>query len=232
MNRRRLAPHSPKTGVTLAIALACLAGLLASAGAAPPPEEWDGLVRVQHKQLDHVYVLPGADFSGYKRIRLDPVDVSFDKNWAPNDTRRGAQRLSQDDLERIKETVAAEFRKVFSEELSKGGYTLVEEDGDDVLRVTPMIMNLYVTAPDKPTAGRSRTYVASAGHMTLVAVLRDSVSGQHLARAVDNVEGRSTGRFELSSSMSNLAAARQAFSKWATVLRKGLDDADGHAVPK
>jgi Protein of unknown function (DUF3313) len=207
------------------------ASLPSASVAAEPPAEWDGLVRVENRKLDHVYLLPGANFAGYKRIRLDPVQVAFDKNWDPNATERSpSRRLSDTDIEKIKSTLASEFRKVFSQELGEGGYKLVDEDGGDVLRVTAGIINLYITAPQKLTAGRSRTYVASSGHMSLVAELRDSVTSQLLARAVDNVQGRDTGSFQVASSVTNLGDARVALKAWARVLRQGLDDASSRSA--
>src|SRR5262249_45494334 len=148
----------------------------------------------------------------------------------PNATSSSPSRqLSKDDIERIRTTLASEFRKVFSEELGKHGYPLVDHDGEDVLRVTAAIVNLYITAPEKMTAGRSRTYTTNAGHMSLIAELRDSVTGQLLARAVDNVQARDTGTFQITNSVTNLGAARNALVRWAEILRKGLDDAAGRA---
>jgi hypothetical protein len=195
-----------------------------------PPQEWDGLTRVKSKQLDHVYKLPGADFSSYKRVRLDPIEVEFDKNWKPNDSQRSpSRRLTNDDLEKIKKALAEEFRKVFTEELTENGYQVVTEDDDDVLRVSAAIVNLYIIAPDKMSAGRSRTYTTSSGHMTLVVELRDSVTGKLMARAVDSVQGRDTGNFQITNSVTNMSAARTALSKWARVLREGMDEATGRA---
>ena len=195
-----------------------------------PPQEWDGLPRVKSKQLDHVYKLPGADFSGYKRVRLDPIEVEFDKNWKPNDSERSpSRRLTNDDLEKIKKALAEEFRKVFTEELTKNGYQVVTEDDDDVLRVSAAIVNLYINAPEKMSAGRSRTYTTSSGHMTLVVELRDSVTGKLMARAVDSVQGRDTGNFQITNSVTNMSSARTALSKWARVLREGMDEATGRA---
>ena len=195
-----------------------------------PPQEWDGLARVSSKKLDHLYKLPGADFSGYKRVRLDPIEVEFDKNWKPNASERSpSRRLTDSDIVKIKEALAEEFRKVFTEELTRNGYPVVSEDGDDVLRVSAAIVNLYINAPEKMSAGRSRTYTTSAGYATLVAELRDSVTGKLMARAVDSVQGRDTGSFQITNSVTNMSAARNALSKWARVLREGLDDATGRA---
>jgi Protein of unknown function (DUF3313) len=212
------------------LAIGAIAAMLPALAADQPPAEWDGLARVASKQIDHLYKLPEADFSGYKRVRLDPIEVEFDKNWKPNASERSpSRRLSNEDLEKIKKTLAEEFRKVFTEELTKNGYPVVSEDGDDVLRVSAAIVNLYITAPDKMSAGRSRTYTTNTGHMTLVAELRDSVTGKLMARAVDSVQARDTGTFMITTSVTNLAAARTALSKWARVLREGLDAATGRA---
>lgn len=207
-----------------------VAALLPAMAADEPPKEWDGLVRVSSKQLDHLYKLPEADFSGYKRVRLDPIEVEFDKNWKPNQNERSpSRRLTDEDIEKIKKALAEEFRKVFTEELTKNGYAVVEESGEDVLRVSAAIINLYITAPEKMSAGRSRTYTTSAGHMTLVVELRDSVTGKLMARAIDSVQGRDTGNFMITNSVTNMSSARTALSKWAVVLREGLDEASGRA---
>ena len=195
-----------------------------------PPKEWDGLVRVKSKQLDHLYKLPEADFSVYKRVRLDPIEVEFDKNWKPNEHERSpSRRLTNEDIEKIKRALAEEFRKVFTEELTENGYPVVNENGDDVMRVSAAIVNLYITAPEKMSAGRSRTYTTNAGHMTLIAELRDSVTGKLMARAVDTARGRDTGAFMMTNSVTNMSSARTALSMWARVLRDGLDDATGRA---
>jgi len=224
---------------SLPVALAALASVLAIctlatptalAGRKEPPKEWDGLVLTEHKQVDYLYVLPGADLMGYKRIRLDPVEVAFDKNWDPNSGQRSPSRkVSKEDMEQIKASLAEEFRKVLREELAQSGYVIVDNDDEDVLRVTAAIANLYITAPDTQSSGRSRSYVASAGHMTLVAEMRDSVSGELLARAVDTVQGRETGHMDLANSVTNMGAARTGLIHWAKILREGLDDANGRS---
>ncbi len=225
-NARRAARHL----AVAVLASGAVAALLPAMAADEPPKEWDGLVRVSSKKLDHVYKLPEADFSGYKRVRLDPIEVEFDKNWKPNAAERSpSRRLTDTDIGKIKKALAEEFRKVFTAELTEHGYPVVSEDAADVLRVSAAIVNLYITAPEKMSAGRSRTYTTSAGHMTLVAELRDSVTGKLMARAVDSVHGRDTGNFQITSSVTNMGAARTALSKWARILREGLDEASGRA---
>lgn len=228
MTRARLAGRLPAITATFATAL-LIAGVAIAARAAEPPTEWDGLVRTPSKQVDLLYIRPGASLAGYRRLRLDPVQVAFDKNWTPNrDARTLSQRVSSADMEKIKTGLATECRKIFKAELGKSGYTFVDENGEDVLRVTAAIADLSITAPGNSDA-RSRSYVANAGAMTLVLELRDSVSGQLLARVIDRQEARANGRFEVSSRAANSGEAITIMSRWAALLRKGLDDVKGQA---
>jgi len=55
------------------------------------------------------------------------------------------------------------------------------------------------------------------------------VTGKLMARAVDSVQGRDTGSFQITNSVTNMSAARTALSKWARVLREGMDEASGRA---
>ena len=61
--------------------------------------------------------------------------------------------------------------------------------------------------------------------MTLVAELADSETGEVIARVLDRYKARTTGNFQLSSSVSNASEARSAASGWAKILRVELDKA-------
>lgn len=211
-------------GAVVLIVLGLVAGAAQAATAGGEPEtSYDGLQKVKSKDLDLLYVRPGATLAGYKKLWLDPVEIAFHKSWKP-DTRQ----VDAADRERIRRELAEESRKVFIEELTqKGGYEMVTAAGPDVLRVTAAIINLYISAPDTMQAGRSRTYTLSPGEMTLVAELRDSETGAILARAADRKAGASSGRMQWTTRASNVAEARRALRAWAVVLRNGLDAARG-----
>jgi Protein of unknown function (DUF3313) len=219
----------PERSVTHALILGCVVSMAALhlAVAADAPKEWDGLVQRPSKNVGLLYVRPDASLAGYKRIRLEPLQVAFDKNWDPNRVRAGANRLTESDFEKIKKALAEEFAKVCESELAKGGYVLVKEPGDEVLTVQPFVIDLYIAAPDKQSAGRSRTYTADPGHMTLVAELRDSETNQILARVVDKRSASTSGMYQLTTSVTNMGAARQIIARWASALRNALDVANG-----
>jgi hypothetical protein len=209
----------------------CAAALAGCASTRPAmPDEWDGLVRQPGTRLNAVFVKPDAEIVAYRNVLLDPVEVSFARNWDPN---RGGRsqvgRLNASDMQAIQTGLAELFRETFRAELARGGYQLVDETGPDTLRVTASIVDLYVTAPDTMSAGRSRTYTANSGRMTLVAELRDSVTGEILARAVDARSGRSTGAWDITNRATNTNDARRAMGIWARALREALDEMYGRA---
>lgn len=205
------------------VTVAALFGLAACATPSQP-ETWDGLERVSVKGLDRVYAAPGASLAPYSKLILEPVEVSFAKNWDP---RRDSRRLDDDaNPDKIRTELAKIFREVFQRELEQeGGYQLVDQPGPDVLRVQADIVDLYINAPDTMEAGRSRTYVLDAGEMTLVAELRDSRTNALLARVVDEREGSEFGGFQIANMVTNTAEARRIIAIWADSLRRALNDA-------
>lgn len=196
------------------------------AKASASSENWEGLKKVKRPGLDQVYVREGVSLAKYKRVMLDPVEVSFDKNWNP----RGStgSRLDAADPVAIREGLAKLARDVFRRELErKNGYPLVDVPGDDVLRVRAQIVDLYINAPEVNTPGITHTYVVNAGEMTLVAELYDSQTNALLARVVDRERGleRGLNELQIANRVTNTAEADRILSGWADRLRRALDKA-------
>jgi hypothetical protein len=215
----------PRSVRPFTIALALAAAGLAGCATQQPAESWDGLVLRPNTRLDAVYVQPGADIPAYKSVMIDPLEVSFDKNWDPNRDVRGVSgRLSEEDIQAIREELAKLFREEFAKELAKGGYRVVTTPGPETLRMLPAVTDLYINAPDRMEPGRSTTYTTETGRMTLVAELRDSVSGDVLARVVDRQQSRDSGMMQVTNRVTNTADARRAIDVWAKALRNALDE--------
>ena len=193
-----------------------------------PQTTVEGLVLVPDtKDIAFVWAEPGADLSQYSRIHLVEPEVAFKKNWQRDQNRSSAARLnkvSSSDMERIKKGVAAMFMEVFTEELTAGGYTLTEERAEDVLLVTPAIIDLDINAPDIQSSSRTNTYSTTAGSMTLYMKLLDSETGDLLAKALDPTTDRDNGMMQWSTSVSNKAAGKRMMKPWAKALREGLDE--------
>lgn len=162
---------------------------------------------------------------GLRNVKLDIVSVSFSSDFDPaRGARSPARRLHADDLVAIKENLSAMTREIFAAELAEGGYRLVDAPGPDTLLVSAAIVDLFITAPDPQSTGRSRTFTADSGRMTIVLELRDSVTGELMARVVDRQTGRRDGTWSITNRVTNTADARRAIRNWAVALREGLDE--------
>jgi hypothetical protein len=199
----------------------------------PRPEvSSEGLQLQKDTKTRVVYLRPGASFAQYNRVAILDCFVEFAKDWQRDYNRNVAgtqNRVSTDDMERIKTAVAAEFKKIFTEELqNKGGYQVVDVAAPDVLVLRPAIVNLVVTAPDLMTANMGRTIVDSAGQMTLYLELWDSADSEILARIMDAKADRGFGgRGQTANRVTNNAAADLILRSWAEELRKHLDAVRG-----
>jgi len=184
----------------------------------------EGLVRVGIEGIQQVYARPGTRLSGYTKIMLDPINVSFRRDWDP---RPGGQSVSSTEKQAIRDRLARELRDAFTRELERSGrYRVVSAPGTDVLRIQADVRDLYINAPDVPRAADIHTYTVSAGEMTLVAELRDAPSGDLIARVVDHRRDPDSPWFELTTRVENVAAARRAAEYWARALREQLDTAN------
>jgi hypothetical protein len=225
-----------KFSIALALASAFAVAPFPQARAADPAptSAWSegGLVKMNTKGLDVVYAKPGASLAEYHQVLLHPISVSFSRNWEQRVTSGTSMRISAADSQRIKDKLSALLREEVAKQLNEGGYKMATSAGDDVLDVTMAIVNLYVTAPDVKTAGVKSTYAVSAGEMSLVVELRDSVTGDVIARAFDRALARESFRPMRITSVDNAAEARAAAKGWAEALRKALDRSKGIGAPQ
>ena len=141
-----------------------------SASEAPPQVSKDGLQLKTHTKQRLVYVKPGATFNQYNRVMILDCYVEMQKDWQRNyNANVGAElnrQVGNDDVQRIKSTLAAEFKKVFTAELQKGGYQVTTSPAPDVLLLRPAIVDVQVTAPDIMSAGMDVNVITSAGSGT------------------------------------------------------------------
>lgn len=183
----------------------------------------EGLVKARITGLEQVYARPGADLSGYEKVMLDPIEVSFVKNWDP---RPGGQPISASERLQIRDGLAQILREEFTLALRRTGrYRLVESPDENVLRIKADIRDLVINAPDVPRPGIFHTYTLSSGEMTLVAELRDAPTGDLIARVIDHRRDPESVRFELTTRVDNAAAARRAAARWTAILIAQLDAA-------
>ena len=201
--------------------------LLAPAAAlAVLPPEMSDLVKVKSKRLAEVYLLPGTDFKAYKKVMIDPAQVSFNKNWQ-KDMKRSASltsgRISDDQAKQIADAARSSVGEIFQETFKRAGYEIVTDPAADVLRLTPAIINLYINAPSGGAA--TRTYAMEAGEATLVLAVRDSVSGALIGMALDKRDTRTAmAGAVIANSVTNRAEFEVLFRRWAEIAVKGFNE--------
>jgi hypothetical protein len=202
--------------------------------AEPPPEVTpDGLHLYKQTDRRIAYVRPGATFTQYKKVSILDCYVEFSKDWVKTynrDQRDPSRRIKDSDLERAKTGLQSQFKKIFTEEMQKGGrYQVTDTAGPDVLVLRPALVNIQVNAPDIMAPGASSVYVESSGAMTMYVELIDSTSNTLLARVLDGrVDPNRYG--QRSSSVTNRAAADRMMRSWADELRDRLDLVRGKDV--
>ena len=209
---------------------ALLALLLFAASAGPvlasddvPQTTPEGMELLKQTRSRVAWAMPGATLDQYSRVALLDCYVAFAKDWEKEYNREVSlgRRIQPDDMEKIKARLAEEFKKVFTEELTKAGHEMVDHTGDDVLVVRPAIINLDVTAPDVGSAGWSRVVVRSAGQMTLYMELFDSTTGAIIARVID-AQASERGLGMEANRVTNKAEADRILRKWAQELAEHL----------
>lgn len=194
-----------------------LPSIAADASSAAP---FPGLELVPSTNIGALYRRPDLDMSDYSAILIAEPAVEFSKNWNPKNY--SGFRLSAAQVKKIRVDVAELAKSVFTKVLSDGGYKVVTAVADGVLEIKPNILELYITAPDTKTPGRSRTYVMNAGSMTLALQVSDAVTGTLLAVAYDK-KSMNYGTLQWSTSVSNRAASTSILTGWANQLKTELD---------
>ena len=128
-------------------------------------------------------------------------------------------------MEKIKQGMADLLEEAFIETFTKeGGFTQVTELTENTLLLRPAIINLDPYAPDIPQAGRSRTYVRSAGDATLYMEIFDAVSGSILARWVDYQQAPDYGYAQWANRVTNTSEAKSIIRRWTKRLEEGFDN--------
>lgn len=209
------------TALVLALACATTAQPVRFETGADGPDTADGLYRVRTTRIAAAFLKPGADFARYDKVIIDPVTVSY---------KSGQAGLSSEAMQRLKDIV----HQAFARQLGRSSvYSVVTEPGPSTLRVTGRLVDLVVSAP--PPRGRDTMFVVEAGQMTLLLDVRDSQSGEPLARIADRravrPESAAIGGMFQSTAVNDWGAVREIADRWARVLRDGLDDLHTLPVP-
>jgi hypothetical protein len=198
--------------------VAALAGTtIAPLSGAATPATSDGLVSVQSRTLDELYMRPNVRLSQYQKIIVDPAQASLKKNWLKDiNAQRDVQRwLVPEDAQRVRDEAATSMGPVVAEAFKTRGFEVATAPGPGVLRLTPSVTDLYLNAPDTHDPGIQRYVVRDGGQATLQLEMRDSVTGELIGRVVDRGTAREIRLNNRATGVSNLFWFEAMFREWA-----------------
>ena len=185
--------------------IAALAGMvLAITVSVAAPPRYDGLVAVQSRTLDKLYIRPDAEMARYQKVMIDPVTVEFSKEWdkSVNDPRY-VTRVRPEDARRIAEETTGNVGGILADALRTRGYEIVTAPGPGVLRLSPHVTELYVNAPDIFPPGKTRSLTRDAGTAKVTLEARDASSGTLLAVVADRGTAQEMLRLSRATSVTN-----------------------------
>ncbi len=159
---------------------------------------------------------PGVSFAPYTKVAILECFVAFQRGFVQNMNADDPLSMTPSTVNRIKTRLAAEFMKVFKQQLTTNGFAVVDDAAKDVLVLRPAIINLEIQAPDPMGQPDQVTLSQTTGQMTLYLELYDSVSSELLARVIDAEQaGGAGGGFGWQTSVGNLFAADQILKRWS-----------------
>lgn len=204
MNHRALA---------IVVLLACGA---APALAASVPA--DGLVPVRSSQLDELYLAPGANLAGYRKVMIDPAPIGFHPYWLKHSYNREVEVIApvrEDEINRIANDAATSMHAGLVEAFTAHGYEIVTSPGPGVLRLSPSVVDLYVNAPTRSTSYRTKTLTHEPGDAVFLLEARDSESGAVLGRVQHHGRQQQISRLSRADDVSNLFWLDTVLRRWA-----------------
>jgi hypothetical protein len=201
--------------------IVCVAVLGGAACAAEPQAAsqpaGEGLVAVQSRNLDELYLRPNVDLAGYRKVLIDPVRAEVRSDWQKNlnYSRNVSRWVGPDDAKRTAAEAAASLESIVTQTFKERGYEIATAPEPGVLRLSARIADLYVNAPDRYSPWTVKTFTRDAGQATLVLEARDAVTGALLARVVHHGTAREISRINPASDVSNRFWFDTLFRRWA-----------------
>lgn len=159
----------------------------------------------------------------YHAFLFEPVVVSLGKAAADN-------QASAEELKSLSE----HLRVAFTDELTRGGYKIVTEPGDGVLRVRTALTELVPVDPAKNVAAKAVGTVIGVGlflptvdigEAAIEVDMRDCMTNARVAAFADRKAGRAY--FSGLSAYRRWGDVESAFGAWAREFRERLDQVHG-----
>jgi hypothetical protein len=198
--------------------------------AAPEESPPDGLVRVPSRRSGGVFREPGWPFTQYQRLIVEPVTVTFIKDWEKNHEKE----VSDKEIRRIRDEASQTFREEFARELiERGKYQFANEATADVLIVVPTITDLDIPAPEADNLDKD-SFAPRSVALRVTGELRDATTNRLVGRVDTFAGGDRYGINELRpvNRGTNAHEIRSGIRQWTVLLREALNVAKNERRPK
>ena len=185
-----------------------------------------GLTVVEKSRFDGTFIAPGAQFSHYKKLFVEQLNLSEVKI-----RKQSSVNLVNDTPWELNDADRRYYQERYTEALmnnliADGTYATAMQAGSDVLTVSAKVLEIAPLGTKDDMKGRPtnvKVYSEGMGTMTLEISLYDSLSGKPLAIITDQ---RDLGRvWEENNRVTNNIQVRLAFNQWLRNLRTELDKA-------
>lgn len=170
------------------------------------------------------YVKPGIDLSTYTRVMVKPLNMDNIEVLKP------AWEQDNDEVWAFQPEDRAAIQEWFLDAMqteleSNGGYALVADPADDVLRIEVELLSItpYVKPGTPHNDGEFKTATLGSGDVVLSAEFRDSTTRELLIL----VEGERTigDKYRDLSRENHIKNVKGMFAKWGKKVRETLDKA-------
>ncbi|MCP4897177.1 MAG: DUF3313 domain-containing protein [bacterium] len=183
-----------------------------------------GLEPVSGRGLGSVSVRSGVDFSRYARVKIEPLEVSFDDTPRsdPMHRRPGEYEFDEEEMDYFNERFVKAVSNVW---LKRQGWELTEETGDDVVILQTRIEDLYLHASiKKHRVGPNHALAGETSRMIIHAQLVDGANGDTVmmsrTRKTTGDSTSSPGSMRMVTSVRYWADAHIAFEQWASSMAR------------
>ncbi len=162
---------------------------------------------VDSPNVEAAYIAVGADFGKYDQLMAEDMGIYFPTNAAP----------SVKDQQRTRQI----FREAFLGQLTD--YRIVDGKGPTTLLVHATLIDFRnATGADVPLVRSELRDIARPGALLFLMELKDSTTGEVLARAADSA---SAPAFSTSTnSETDWSTVESSATRWAKLFRQFLDD--------
>jgi Protein of unknown function (DUF3313) len=213
---RRVVPAS----LCLVVLAACAAQPVVSTSAAP---SYEGLQTVPSRRFARVEVRPGVDFTQYTAVFPQAPVLEF----RTPDRSQQQFPLGDEQKQRLEEALVASLKREFADHST---LRFVDRAGPDTVSLEVRIIDIAAVVPPNSAGrvGRGAIALEATGNVTFVIEVRDSESGELLARGVETraVSGVAVHRDdEVLTSWDDID---KLLARWAVASRTGLENLLGY----